>query len=54
VFYHLYYHVAHEITNPVFLWTIAIRNVLLLIAIVRAVQGKPAWTARRKAVHCSA
>lgn len=54
VFYHLYYHLAHEITNPVFLWTIAIRNALLLIAIVRAVQGKPAWTVRRKAVHGSA
>lgn len=54
VFYHLYYHLAHEITNPVFLWTIAIRNALLLIAIVRAVQGKPGWPGRRKAVHCSA
>jgi hypothetical protein len=41
--YHVYYHVDNQITNPVFLWAIAIRNALLLVAVARAVLGKPAW-----------
>ena len=48
-FYHFYYHVAHEVTNPILLWTIAIRNVLLGVAVVRAVLGKPAWRGKGKA-----
>ncbi len=47
--YHFYYHVAHQATNPIMLWTIAIRNVLLTVAVVRAVQGKAAWPGRAKA-----
>lgn len=41
--YHIYFHLGHQITNPTLLWTIAIRNVLLVAAVLRAVQGKPAW-----------
>jgi hypothetical protein len=41
--YHVYFHLGHEITNPVLLWTIAIRNALLVVAVLRAVQGKAAW-----------
>jgi hypothetical protein len=51
VLYHVYFHVGHQITNPVFLTVIAIRNALLIGAVVRAVQGKRSWPARRKAVH---
>lgn len=47
--YHYYYHVAHQATNPMLLWTIAIRNVLLMVAVLRAVQGKAAWTGKTKA-----
>ncbi len=42
-FYHIYFHLGHQITNPTLLWTIAIRNALLVAAVLRAVQGKPAW-----------
>jgi hypothetical protein len=41
--YHVYFHIGHQITNPVLLWTIALRNALLVVAVLRAVQGKPAW-----------
>ena len=47
--YHVYYHVAHQATNPILLWTIAIRNVFLMVAVLRAVQGKTAWTGKAKA-----
>jgi hypothetical protein len=44
--YHVYFHVAHAITSPVLLWAIAIRNALLVLAVGRAMQGKPAWPKR--------
>jgi hypothetical protein len=47
--YHVYYHVAHEATNPMLLWAIAIRNVFLMVAVVRAVQGKAGWTGKARA-----
>lgn len=52
--YHVYYHVDNQITNPVLLGTIAVRNAFLVLAVVRAVRGKPAWPGKLKAVNGSA
>lgn len=49
--YHVYYHVDNEITNPVLLGVIAIRNAFLILAVVRAVMGKPAWPKILKVVN---
>jgi len=49
--YHVYYHVDNEITNPVLLGVIAARNAALIVAVVRAVLGKPAWPRILKGIN---
>ena len=47
--YHFFYHLANETAHPILLWAIAIRNTFLIIAVIRAVQGKPAWFGKGQA-----
>lgn len=49
--YHVYYHVGKEVTNPMLLGVVAIRNALLILAVVRAILGKPAWPSWLKSLN---